>query len=120
MSKELAKECGEAQSVDQSKSAGEQVVDVNAAFRDGGLAAEKVGNSCNENGAGYEEFYQFAAEVDDVECSESEGDGVAYGESRNKDQHFFPVTNGINGAESDHKKDVIITVPQIEDMIFPN
>jgi hypothetical protein len=40
------------------------------------------------------------------------------GKRGNEDQHFLPIRGGVHGTKGHYKKDVIVPVPKVEDMIF--
>lgn len=102
----------------QAKPAGEQIVDMNAAFLDAYFTPEKICNSGNEYGAGYEELNDGAAVGNNLERREGQCDGMTNGKCSNEDKHFSPILHRVHRAKSHYEKDVIVPVSKIEDMIF--
>lgn len=75
-----------------------------------------VVNTGDENGYRDQEFDQSTGDLDDTECSQSQGDGVAYRECGNQDGHLPPLIKTVDGTKCYDKYDVVVSV-DIRDVI---
>ena len=88
--------------MDQSKENRKEVIQLDS-FTSIGFGFEKCGQSCQGDGHGNQKLDDVWADLDHIECSQSQGKGMPDGESCNEDQNFPPISGNIHGTESQNK-----------------